>query len=113
MTFLEAFNILTCFFFFSLGWGLTLTFLPWGDQWKAHRALLQKGFTKSNVLQYQELQEQEARQAAWSIGQKSSDWERLLRRQVKDLDLETVIAHNCQICFGNCVAHRIWCHIEE
>lgn len=66
--------------YFSMGWGLTLTFLPWGERWKAHRALLQKGFTKSNVVQYQGLQEQEARQAAWSISQKSTQWEPLLRR---------------------------------
>jgi len=63
-----------------MGWGLTLTFLPWGAQWKAHRALLQKSFTKTNVVQYQSLQEQEAWQAIQSIHKQPSDWEGKLRR---------------------------------
>jgi hypothetical protein len=63
-----------------MGWGLTLTFLPWGNRFKAHRALLQRGFTKSNVVQYQNLQEQEARQAVSSMARKPDEWETLLRR---------------------------------
>ena len=64
----------------SMGWGLTLTFLPWGSRWKAHRALVQKAFTKTNAIQYQQLQEQEARQAVCSIVHKPADWEQYLRR---------------------------------
>lgn len=63
-----------------MGWGLTLTFLPWGARWKAHRALLQKSFTKSNVIQYQGMQEQEARIAIASVIAKPVNYEVPLRR---------------------------------
>ena len=68
-----------------MGWGLTLTFLPWGARWKAHRALLQKAFTKSNIIQYQQLQEHEARQAVSSIVHNPAAWEQYLWRYVPRL----------------------------
>ncbi|KAE9379689.1 cytochrome P450 [Stipitochalara longipes BDJ] len=63
-----------------MGWGLTLTFMPWSPLFKIHRALLQKSFAKSNVLQYQALQEQEARQAILTIVKDPSEWESHIRR---------------------------------
>lgn len=63
-----------------MGWGLTLTFLPWGPLFKTHRALLQKNFTQSNIIQYQQRQEQEARQAVRSIIKDPADWESHIRR---------------------------------
>jgi cytochrome P450 len=64
----------------SMGWGLTLTFLPWGARWRAHRALIQKAFTKTNIIKYQHLQEQEARQAVLSIVHEPVEWEQHFRR---------------------------------
>ncbi len=63
-----------------MGWGLTLTFMPWGDKFKMHRALLQKAFTKSNIIQHEKLQEQEAKQAVSSIAKSPRAWEAHLRR---------------------------------
>ncbi|KAG4030304.1 hypothetical protein MFRU_012g00460 [Monilinia fructicola] len=63
-----------------MGWGRTLTFLPWGSRFKAHRTHLQSAFTKSSVVQYRDIQEQEARQALHTITQRPEDWEVALRR---------------------------------
>ena len=63
-----------------MGWGLTLTFMPWGPLFQKHRALLQKNFTKSNIVQYQERQEQEARRAVFGIIKDPSEWESHIRK---------------------------------
>lgn len=63
-----------------MGWGRTLTFLPWGSRFKAHRTHLQTAFTKTSVVQYREIQEHEARQALHTIAQRPDDWEIALRR---------------------------------
>jgi hypothetical protein len=70
-----------------MGWGLTLTFMPWGSLFKIHRALLQKNFTKSNIVKYQERQEQEARQAMLSIIKDPLDWGSHIRRFTASLYL--------------------------
>ncbi|PMD34424.1 cytochrome P450 [Hyaloscypha variabilis F] len=62
-----------------MGWGLTLTFMPWSPLFKTHRALLQKSFTKSNIIQYQALQERSARRAILRIINSPSDWSSHLR----------------------------------
>ncbi|QSZ34961.1 hypothetical protein DSL72_007823 [Monilinia vaccinii-corymbosi] len=64
-----------------MGWGRTLTFLPWGSCFRAHRTHLQTAFTKSSVVQYRDIQEQEACQALHTITQRPEDWEIALRRQ--------------------------------
>ena len=58
-----------------MGWGLTLTFLPWGPQFKLHRSLFQKTFTQSNVKSFREIQLHEARKAARFLVAKPQDWE--------------------------------------
>ncbi|TGO18245.1 hypothetical protein BTUL_0011g00510 [Botrytis tulipae] len=63
-----------------MGWGRTLTFLPWGSRFKAHRTHLQTAFTKTSVVRYREVQEYEARQALYTITQRPDDWEIALRR---------------------------------
>ncbi|TGO84600.1 hypothetical protein BPOR_0486g00010 [Botrytis porri] len=63
-----------------MGWGRTLTFLPWGSRFKAHRTHLQTAFTKTSIVRYREVQEYEARQALYTITQRPDDWEISLRR---------------------------------
>ena len=63
-----------------MGWGLTLTFLPYGDRFKLHRSLLQTGFTKSAIVNYRPIQLDEARQAVFGIYKNPGDWENRLRR---------------------------------
>ncbi|OAA62432.1 cytochrome p450 monooxygenase [Niveomyces insectorum RCEF 264] len=50
-----------------MGWGLTLTFLRWGPQFKLHRSLFQKTFTQSNVKVFRPLQLHEARKAVRTL----------------------------------------------
>lgn len=66
--------------FEAMGWGRTLTFLPWGPHFKAHRTHLQTAFTKNSVVKYRSIQEQEARQALYTITQRPKDWEVALSR---------------------------------
>lgn len=66
--------------FEELGWGLTLTFLPFGDRFKLHRGAMQTKFTKSAILNYRPIQEDEVRQATIRIMSQPRDWERSLRR---------------------------------
>jgi cytochrome P450 len=63
-----------------MGWGITLTFLPWGKTFKLHRKLMQSSFTPSACKAYRPIQEQEACQAARQILHNPLDWETLLRR---------------------------------
>lgn len=58
----------------SMGWGLTLTFLRWGPQFKLHRRLFQTTFTRSAVKTFEPMQTQEARRAARSLLRAPDDW---------------------------------------
>jgi cytochrome P450 len=66
--------------FEELGWGLTLTFLPFGNRFKLHRSNLQTNFTKSTIVNYRPIQEDEVRQAVNRILKNPSNWEFTLRR---------------------------------
>jgi cytochrome P450 len=66
--------------FEELGWGLTLTFLPFGNSFKLHRSALQTNFTKSHVVNYQPVQEEEVRLAVRSMLDRPQDWNSILRR---------------------------------
>ncbi|KEZ41192.1 hypothetical protein SAPIO_CDS7275 [Scedosporium apiospermum] len=63
-----------------MGWGATLTFLPFGPQWRLHRRLLQTNLSPSRVRQWQKLQTQESRRAAMSILVDESTWRPALKR---------------------------------
>ncbi|KAI1079694.1 cytochrome p450 monooxygenase [Whalleya microplaca] len=58
-----------------MGWGLTLTFLRWGPQFKIHRRLFQNAFTQSNVKTLQPMQLHEARKAVRALVKDPKDWE--------------------------------------
>lgn len=58
----------------SMGWGLTLTFLRWGPQFKLHRRLFQHAFTQSAVKTFRPLQTHEARKAARALLANPDDW---------------------------------------
>lgn len=58
----------------SMGWGLTLTFLRWGPQFKLHRRLFQTTFTRSAIKAFEPMQTQEARRAVRSLLRAPGDW---------------------------------------
>ncbi|EFX01959.1 cytochrome p450 monooxygenase [Grosmannia clavigera kw1407] len=58
-----------------MGWGLTLTFLRWGPQFKLHRSLFQKTFTQSNVKVFRPVQLHEARKAVRTLLVRPDAWE--------------------------------------
>ncbi|KAI5921147.1 cytochrome p450 monooxygenase [Camillea tinctor] len=60
-----------------MGWGLTLTFLRWGSQFKLHRRLFQNTFAQSNVKAFRPIQQHEARKAVRALVRDPSDWEEL------------------------------------
>ncbi|KAG4252722.1 hypothetical protein FPRO04_02505 [Fusarium proliferatum] len=63
-----------------MGWGKTLTFLPFGERWQMHRKLLQTSFSNTNVRQWHSLQITEARRTIRNIIKKPETWETSLRR---------------------------------
>ncbi|KAF1809998.1 cytochrome P450 [Eremomyces bilateralis CBS 781.70] len=63
-----------------MGWGLTLTFMPYGPRFKLHRSALQHGFTKTAIVNYRPIQEDEARQAIARILKRPTEWDFSLRR---------------------------------
>jgi len=63
-----------------MGWGLTLTFMEHGPRFKLHRSVLQTGFTKTAIVSYRPIQEDEARRAVARICRAPHDWDRSLRR---------------------------------
>ncbi|KAJ4270013.1 hypothetical protein NW762_001686 [Fusarium torreyae] len=63
-----------------MGWGRTLTFLPFGERWQMHRKLLQTSFSNTNVRQWYELQINEARRTVCNMMNKPETWETSLRR---------------------------------
>ncbi|OTB02671.1 hypothetical protein M426DRAFT_61715 [Hypoxylon sp. CI-4A] len=63
-----------------MGWGLTLTFLPYGPRFRLHRSVLQTGFTKTAITGYRPIQEDEARHAVARILQRPEAWDFSLRR---------------------------------
>ena len=63
-----------------MGWGRTLTFLPYGKLWQMHRKLLQTTFSNTNVRQWHSLQVREARKTVHNIMKGQGGWETSLRR---------------------------------
>ncbi|KAH7025683.1 cytochrome P450 [Microdochium trichocladiopsis] len=63
-----------------MGWGLTLTFMPYGPRFKLHRSALQTGFTKTAITNYRPIQEDEARQGVLRILRRSGQFDHSLRR---------------------------------
>lgn len=59
----------------SMGWGLTLTFLGWGPQFKVHRRLFQNTFAQSNVKMFRPIQLYESRKAVRFLLEDPDDWE--------------------------------------
>ncbi|RSL63722.1 hypothetical protein CEP54_005010 [Fusarium duplospermum] len=63
-----------------MGWGKTLTFLPYGRRWQMHRRLLQTSFSNTNVRRWHKLQITEARRTVRNMMTKPGSWETSLRR---------------------------------
>ncbi|KAI1137387.1 cytochrome P450 [Hypoxylon sp. FL0543] len=63
-----------------MGWGLTLTFLPYGPRFRLHRSVLQTGFTRTAITKYRPIQEDEARQAVSRILKRPEPWDFALWR---------------------------------
>ncbi|KAI1765031.1 cytochrome P450 [Hypoxylon sp. FL1150] len=63
-----------------MGWGLTLTFLPYGPRFRLHRSVLQTGFTKTAITNYRPIQEDEARQVVVRILKRPEVWDFAVRR---------------------------------
>lgn len=61
-----------------MGWGRTLTFMPWGSLFKLHRRLFQASFTPTAIRVYQPIQVSEARLAALRIIQSPAQWHEVL-----------------------------------
>ncbi|CAG7563984.1 unnamed protein product [Fusarium equiseti] len=63
-----------------MGWGKTVTFLPFGKCWQMHRKFLQTSFSNTNVRQWHELQRNEAHHTVKNIIEAPDTWEKSLRR---------------------------------
>ncbi|KAJ0164483.1 O-methylsterigmatocystin oxidoreductase [Colletotrichum tanaceti] len=63
-----------------MGWGKTLTFLPFGPRWQMHRKLLQTSFSNTNVRQWYPLQITEARKSVRNIIYNPEKWETSMKR---------------------------------
>ena len=63
-----------------MGWGRTISFMPYGKLWQMHRKLLQTTFSNSNVAKWQDLQVSEARKTISDLLKRPGDWEVSLRR---------------------------------
>jgi len=63
-----------------MGWGITLTFLRWGPQFKLHRKMLQQSFTPAACKTYRTIQLDEARRACRQILTQPKQWEILARK---------------------------------
>lgn len=70
----DGWNRLVLTVIISMGWGLTLTFLRWGPQFKLHRRLFQTTFTQSAIKTFRPMQTQEARKAVRSLLNTPGDW---------------------------------------
>ncbi|OHE93537.1 cytochrome P450 1A2 [Colletotrichum orchidophilum] len=66
--------------FEEMGWRKTLTFLRWGPEFRMHRRILQKTFSKTSIQVYRELQEREALVLMKGIVRDPRTWETSLRR---------------------------------
>ncbi|GKT59242.1 cytochrome P450 [Colletotrichum tofieldiae] len=64
----------------SMGWGKTLTFLPFGPRWQMHRKLLQTTFSNTSVRQWYTLQVTEARRSIHNVVQNPENWEMSMKR---------------------------------
>lgn len=63
-----------------MGWGKTLTFLPWGQTFRTHRRILQKNFQKSNIVQYRPVQERETALMLQGMLARPTLWDTAIRR---------------------------------
>ncbi|KAH7149967.1 cytochrome P450 [Dactylonectria estremocensis] len=80
-----------------MGWGMTLTFLPFGKRWQMHRKLLQTSFSNTNVRRWHNLQMTEARRTVRNILRRPDSWETSLRR--------LAVAIVLQVSYGTEVPH--------
>ncbi|KAI8227965.1 Cytochrome P450 monooxygenase COX2 [Colletotrichum sp. SAR 10_99] len=82
-----------------MGWGKTLTFLPFGPRWQMHRKLLQTTFSNTNVRQWYQLQVTEARKSVHSIIKDPDNWEVSMKRFAVAIVLK--IADDAMYATGN------------
>ncbi|WDK10205.1 cytochrome P450 1A2 [Colletotrichum graminicola] len=66
--------------FEEMGWRKTLTFLRWGPEFRMHRSILQKSFSRTNIVAQRELQQREASTLVEGIMKDPTSWETALRR---------------------------------
>src|SRR3569833_4707697 len=87
-----------------MGWGLTLTFLPWGPRFKLHRKMFQNAFTQTNIKAFRAIQLYEARKAARSLLDDPDDW--------KDITLLLTTSIIFSIAFGQEVRDKSSPYVE-
>lgn len=63
-----------------MGWGKTLTFLRWGNDFRVHRSILQKAFSNSSIVQYRSLQERETAIMLKGLAANPAEWKNVIRR---------------------------------
>lgn len=81
-----------------MGWGLTLTFLRWGPQFKLHRRLFQTTFTQSAVKTFRPMQTHEARKAVRELLVAPQDW--------RDITLHLTTSVIFRIAYGQQIRSR-------
>jgi hypothetical protein len=63
-----------------MGWGRTVTWMPFGQLWQKHRKIFQNHFSNSHSQQWCSLQTREARKTVDNIIENPANWELSLRR---------------------------------
>ncbi|KAK1593713.1 cytochrome P450 [Colletotrichum navitas] len=66
--------------FEEMDWRKTLTFLRWGPEFRMHRSILRKSFSRTNIVAYRELQQREASTLVEGLMGDPTSWETALRR---------------------------------
>lgn len=82
-----------------MGWGKTLTFLPYGKRWLMHRKILQTSFSNTNVRQWHRLQATEARRTVYNIMRGPDSWRTSLRRFAVAIVLQ--VSYGTQVPYDN------------
>lgn len=63
-----------------MGWGKTLTFLRWGDDFRLHRQILQSNFAQSSIARYRPIQLRETAVMLNGILDSEKEWDNTIRR---------------------------------
>lgn len=90
-----------------MGWGRTISFMPYGELWQMHRKLLQTTFSNSSVGKWHDLQTREARRTVKDLLEHPESWEVSLRRFAVAIVLKVSYGvdvtddHDPYVCIAN------------